>query len=54
MKNKKKMANKQSLKLFHNYLKNTIKSSKFLNLEVNSEKDQEHKSQNIENEIKKK
>ena len=53
MKNKKKMANKQSLKLFHNYVKNTIKRSKFLNLEVNSEKDQEHKSQNIENEIKK-
>ena len=53
MKNKKKIVNKHSLKLFHNYVKNTIKRSKFLNLEVNSEKDQEHKSQNIENDNKK-
>ena len=52
-KNKKKLANKQNLTLFHNYAKNTIKRSKFLNLEANSEKDQENKSQNIENEIKK-
>ena len=52
-KNKKKLANKQNLTLFHNYAKNTIKRSKFLNLEANSEKDQENKSENIENEIKK-
>ena len=53
IKYKKKLAKNQGLKLFHNYVKNSIKKSKFLNLEVNSEKDQERKSQNFENEIKK-